>query len=118
LALDVGLPLLLPGAAIAVGAAAVSSLRQPPDPNRLMLDQTGSMLLFHHGLPPALAMLGPAATLLVRAGLNREPSADPTAVAMSVALNVAIVAALIFGWVRHRDAISGALANPAREAAK
>jgi hypothetical protein len=103
---------------VSVGAAAVSSLRQPPDPNRLMLDSTGSMLLFHHGLPPALAMLGPAATLLVHSGLKRDPSADPASVATSVAFNVAIVAALIFGWVRHREAISGALAGPARDAAK
>jgi hypothetical protein len=110
-AFAVGLPLALPAAALAVGGAAVSSLRQPPDPNRLMLDSTGSMLLFHHGFPPALAMLGPAAVLLVHSGLNREPSADPVSVAASAAMNVALVAALVFGWVRHRDAISGALAG-------
>jgi hypothetical protein len=110
--IDIGLPLLLPTAALAAGSAAVSSLRQPPDPNRLMLDSTGSMLLFHHGLPPALATLGPAASLLVRSGLERDPSADPAAVAMSAAFNIAMIAALVFGWVRHREAIAGALAGP------
>jgi hypothetical protein len=110
-ACKVGLPLLLPAAAVATGAAAVSSLRQPPDPNRLMLDSTGSMLLFHHGLPPALAVLGPASVLLVHSGLQHDPTADPVPVAVSAAFNIALVAALIFGWVRHRDAIAGALAG-------
>ena len=109
---DIGLPLVLPGAVLAVGAAAVSSLRQPPDPSRLMLDSSGTMLLFHHGLPPALATLAPAATLLVRSGLERDPGADPAAVAMSTALNLALVAALVLGWVRHREEIAKALAGP------
>jgi hypothetical protein len=111
LAFKVGLPLLPSGAAIAAGAAAVSSLRQPPDPNRLMLDSTGSMLLFHHGFPPALAMLGPASVLLVHSGLQHDPGTDPVPVAVSAAFNIALVAALVFGWVRHRDAIAAAFAG-------
>jgi hypothetical protein len=110
-AFQVGGPLVLPAGALAAGAAAVSSLRQPPDPNRLMLDSTGSMLLFHHGLPPALAMLGPAATLLVHSGLHRDPTANPASVALSAAFNIALVAGLVFGWVRHREAIATSMAG-------
>ena len=58
-------------------AAAVSTLRQPPDPTRLMMDSTGTVLLVHHAFPPLLAMVGPAATLLVKYNLDRQPDASP-----------------------------------------
>jgi hypothetical protein len=109
LALSVGLPLLAPSAVMAVGSAAVSTLRQPPDPARMMMDSTGTMMLFHHALPPVLATIGPASTLLVSLQLDREPSIDPTAAALNVAVNVAVVAALVLGWVRHRKALAGYL---------
>lgn len=111
LVFQVGLPLLLPGAAMAVGAAAVSTLRQPPDPTRLMMDSTGSMLLFHHAFPPALATLGPAALLLVRSSLDHQVNAQPVGAAMSAALNVSMVAFLVFGWVRHRKGLAGYMAG-------
>ena len=111
LVLEVGLPLVVPTAVMAAGAAAVSTLRQPPDPSRLMMDSTGTMLLFHHAFPPALAMLGPAATLLVQYNLDRQPTATPLGASISAALNVAMVAALVLGWVRHRQALASYLAG-------
>ena len=107
----VGLPLVAPTAVMAAGAAAVSTLRQPPDPSRLMMDSTGTMLLFHHAFPPALAMVGPAATLLVRYDLDRNPGGDPLGASISAALNVSMVAFLVLGWVRHRRAIGSYLAG-------
>ncbi|HUP84909.1 MAG TPA: DUF6297 family protein [Acidimicrobiales bacterium] len=111
LVFQVGLPLLLPSAAMAVGAAAVSTLRQPPDPTRLMMDSTGSMLMFHHAFPPALATLGPAALLLVKSTLDHRPGDDAVGASMSAAVNVAMVAFLVFGWVRHRKGLAGYLAG-------
>lgn len=111
LVLGVGLPLVIPAAAMAAGAAAVSTLRQPPDPNRLMMDSTGSMLLFHHAFPPALAMIGPAATLLVKYNLDRQPGTAPFVASLSAALNVSMVAFLVLGWVRHRRALASYLAG-------
>jgi hypothetical protein len=108
---QIGLPLLLPAAAMAAGAGAVSTLRQPPDPSRLMMDSTGTMLLFHHALPPALAMIGPAATLLVKNTLDHQPHASPAGASLSAAVNVAMIAILVLGWVRHREAIATYLAG-------
>ena len=108
---EIGLPLVGPTALMAAGAAAVSTLRQPPDPSRLMMDSTGTMLLFHHAFPPALAMVGPAATLLVRYDLDRNPGSDPLGAAISAAVNVSMVAFLVLGWVRHRRAIAAYLAG-------
>ena len=108
---ELGLPLLAPTAVMAAGAAAVSTLRQPPDPSRLMMDSTGTMLLFHHALPPALATDGPAATLLVRYNLERQPGASLLGASISAALNVSMVAFLVLGWVRHRHALASYLAG-------
>lgn len=108
---QIGLPLLLPAAAAATGAAAVSTLRRPPDPARLMMDSTGFGLLFHHALPPLIATVGPAASLLARAELNDSPGALPLAMAVSAAINVVFVAALVLGWVRHREGLGTFLAG-------
>ena len=107
----VGLPLVAPTAVMAAGAAAVSTLRQPPDPGRLMMDSTGTMLLFHHALPPAIAMVGPAATLLVQYNLERQAGASALGASVSAALNVVMVAFLVLGWVRHRQALASYLAG-------
>jgi hypothetical protein len=107
----VGLPLLLPGAAAATGAAAVSTLRRPLDPARLMMDSTGFGLLFHHALPPLIATVGPAASLLARAELNDSPGASALAMAVSAAINVVFVVALVLGWVRHREGLGSFLAG-------
>jgi len=111
LAVRAALPLVPPAAAVAAGAAAVSALRKPPDPARLMADASGMGLLFHHALPPALAMGGPAALLLVHSQLRHTPGADPSALAVNAAINVALLAVLIFGWVRQREAISAFFAG-------
>jgi hypothetical protein len=109
--LRIALPLVLPTAVMAVGAAAVSTLRQPPDPDRLLMDSTGTMLVFHHALPPALATIGPAASLLVRSSLERQADTDPLGASLGAAVNVAMVAVLVLGWVRHRKAIATYLAG-------
>jgi hypothetical protein len=111
LALRVGLPLVVPSAVMVAGAAAVSTLRQPPDPTTLMMDSTGTRLLLHHAFPPALAGIGPAAVLLVRWQLGRDASADAAPLAASAALNVSIIAMLLLGWVRHRQGLAGYLAG-------
>lgn len=111
LALQVGLPLVVPGAAVAAGAAAVSALRQPPDPTTLLMDSTGMRLLVHHAFPPALATLGPAATWLVRFQLGRGGETNVTSLALTAGLNLAIIAVLILGWVRQRDAMMGFFAG-------
>ena len=111
LTVKVGLPLVIPSAVMAAGAAAVSTIRQPPDPSRMLMDSTGTMLLFHHALPPALAMVGPGATLLVKHTLDGQPQADPLGASLSAAVNVAMVAVLVLGWVRHRRAIATYLAG-------
>lgn len=104
---SVGLPLLLPGALAAVGAAAVSSLRRPPDPAKLMMDSTGMALLFHHALPPLIATVGPAALLLTRAQLRSAPPGSPAlGFGVSGALNVVFVVVLVLGWVRHREGLA------------
>lgn len=108
---QVGLPLVVPTAVMAAGAAAVSTLRQPPDPTRMMMDSTGSMLLFHHALPPALAMIGPAATLLVKRTLDGQEGANAFGASFSAAVNVTMVAVLVLGWVRQRRAIAAYLAG-------
>lgn len=106
LVLRAGLPLLLPAAALATGAAAVSTLRRPPDPAKLMMDSTGMGLLFHHALPPIIATIGPAASLIVRFTLRNDPATSVAAAAVSAAVNVTFVVALTFGWVRHRDGLA------------
>jgi hypothetical protein len=106
LVLEVGGPLLVPSVLMAIAAAAVSTVRQPPDPSRMMLDSTGTMMLFHHAFPPALATGGPAIALFVHSSLERDATASATAVAFSAAVNVAIVATLVLGWVRHRRGIA------------
>lgn len=111
LALQVGLPLVLPGAAVAAGAAAVSALRHPPDPSTLLMDSTGMRLLAHHAFPPALATLGPAATWLVRFQSGRDAGANLTSLALTAALNLSIIAVLILGWVRHREAMKAFFAG-------
>lgn len=111
MALQVGLPLLLPGAAMAAGAAAVSTLRKPPDPSRLVADSTGMMVALYHGLPPALATLAPAALLVVRWQLGRSPGAAPAGLAASAALNVSLLAILVLGWVRHREGLGAYLSG-------
>ncbi|MEA3078241.1 MAG: hypothetical protein QOF60_3149 [Actinomycetota bacterium] len=111
LALKIGLPLAIPAAATAAGAAAVSALRAPPDPSRLMADSTGMGLLFHHALPPGLAIAAPAAVLLAHSQLKAEPGADPIAIAVSAAFNILLLAGLIFGWVRQREAVSAFFAG-------
>lgn len=108
---EIGLPLLVPTAVMAAGAAAVSTLRQPPDPSRMMMDSTGTMLLFHHAFPPVLAMAGPAATLLVRYNLDRQPDTSVLGASVGAALNVSMLTFLVLGWVRHRQAIAAYLAG-------
>ena len=107
----VGLPLLVPGAVAATGAAAVSTLRRPPDPAKLMMDSTGMGLLFHHALPPLIATLGPAAALLVRHELRQNPGAEAWGFAASAAINVVFVVALVLGWVRQREGLATFLAG-------
>lgn len=107
----VGLPLVVPSAAAATGAAAVSTLRRPPDPAKLMMDSTGMALLFHHALPPLIASIGPAAALLVRHELRQNPGADPWGFAFSAAVNVLFVVALVLGWVRQREGLATFLAG-------
>jgi hypothetical protein len=111
-----GLPLLLPGAAAATGAAAVSTLRRPPDPAKLMMDSTGMGMLFHHALPPLIASVGPAASLIVHFELRHDPTTPVLGAAISAAINVVFVATLAFGWVRHREGLGTFLAggNPDR----
>jgi hypothetical protein len=104
-----GLPLLLPAAALATGAAAVSTLRRPPDAAKLMMDSTGMGLLFHHALPPIIATIGPAASLIVRFELRNDPTTSVGAAAVSAAVNVLFVVALTFGWVRHREGLASFL---------
>ncbi len=107
--LSVGLPLLLPAAAAATGAAAVSTLRKPPDPTKLMMDSTGMGLLLHHALPPLIATLGPAATLLIHSQLNRKPGSALGGLSLGVAFNITFVIVLVFAWVRHREGLGGYL---------
>lgn len=109
---SVGLPMLVPGALAAVGSAAVSSLRRPPDPAKLMMDSTGMGLLFHHALPPLIATVGPAALLLAKSEL-RSAAADaaPLGYGVSAALNVVFVVILVLGWVRHREGVATFLAG-------
>lgn len=111
LAFAVGLPLVIPAGAAAAGAAAVSALRAPPDPARLMADSTGFLMVARHAWPPALATVAPAVTLLVRAGLESQPGAHPAGLAATAALNVGILVVLLFGWVRHREGIAGFVAG-------
>ncbi|MDQ3107255.1 MAG: hypothetical protein M3Q68_05555, partial [Actinomycetota bacterium] len=108
---SVGLPLLLPGSAGVVGAAAVSTLRKPPDPAKLMMDSTGMGLVFHHALPPLIATIGPAISLLVRYQLNEDPGAAVLGVSASAALNISFIVILVGGWVRHRQGLAGYLAG-------
>lgn len=102
----VGLPLLVPGAVAATGAAAVSTLRRPPDPAKLMMDSTGMGLLFHHALPPLIATLGPAAALLVRSEMRRSPDASAWGFSVSAAINIVFAVALVLGWVRQREGLA------------
>jgi len=111
LALHVGLPLAFPAGAVAAGAAAVSTLRQPPDAGRLMADSTGMALVFHHALPPALTMAAPGAAMLVRSQLRHTPHGQPAALAASAAINVVFLVVLVFAWVREREAIAGFFAG-------
>lgn len=111
LALEVGLPLVVPTGAAAAGAAAVNALRSPADPARLMADSTGFMMVVRHAWPPALATVAPAVTLLVHTGLESQPEADPAGLAATAALNVGILVILVFGWVRHREGIAGMMAG-------
>ena len=104
--LRVGLPLLLPGAVAATGAAGVSTLRRPPDPAKLMMDSTGMALLFHHALPPLIATLGPAAALLVRHEMRSAGASDPAPFAIGAAVNVVFVVVIVLGWVRQREAFA------------
>ncbi len=103
---SVGLPLLLPGAAAVVGAAAVSTLRLPPDPSTLMMDSTGTRMLFHHALPPLIATVGPALSLLVRYQIGKDPGASPVGAAISAAVNATFIVFLVGGWVRHRNGLA------------
>jgi hypothetical protein len=107
----VGLPLLVPGAVAAAGAAAVSTLRRPPDPAKLMMDSTGMGLLFHHALPPLIASLGPLAALLVRHEMRQSPGAEAWGFSISAAINLVFVVALVLGWVRHREGLATFLAG-------
>ncbi len=119
LALQVGLPILLPGAAIGAGAGAISLLRQPPDAATLMQrastetmpGSAGIGLVIHHSIAPAFASLGPAATLLVKAQMERDPGAAAVGFAATAGLNLSIIAMLVFGWVRHRKGLMGFLAG-------
>ena len=119
LALQVGLPVLLPGAALGAGAGAISLLRQPPDAATLMYRASTEMmpgsagigLVIHHAIAPAFAALGPAATLLVKAQMERNPTADPAGFAATAGLNLSIIAFLVYGWVRHRKGLVGFLAG-------
>ena len=108
----VGLPLLVPTAAAATAAAAVSTLRRAPDPARLMMDSTGVGLLFHHALPPLIASLGPLAMLLTRHELqNAAPGAPAAGYATSAAVNIVFVVVIVLGWVRHREGLADFLAG-------
>jgi len=102
----VGLPLLLPGAVAATAAAAVSTLRRPPDPAKLMMDSTGMGLLFHHALPPLIATLGPAAVLLVDYEMRSAGAAEPQGFAFGAAFNLALIVVVALGWVRQREAFA------------
>jgi hypothetical protein len=106
LVLQAGAPLLLPAAALATGSAAVSTLRRPPDAAKLMMDSTGMGLLFHHALPPIIATIGPAASLIVRSELRHDAATPVLGAAVSAAVNVLFVVALTFGWVRHREGLA------------
>ncbi len=105
LAVRVGPVLALPCAAAAVGAAAVSSVRNRLQPSVMLTDATGLMTLYYQGLPPALATAGPALALVARARVV-DHGAAPAAAAASSAIWVVVLAVLMFGWVHQRAAIN------------
>lgn len=97
----VGLPLAIPAAITAVGGAAVNSLRQPANPQTMMMDATGMVQVYRIGWPPFLSSVGPLMVLAVRSG---QPAG-------AAAVIVTAVGVLVLGWVRQREAIGGMFAG-------
>ena len=108
-ALRVGLPLVVPVALAAVASAAITTVRQPPNPERLIMDQTGLMMFQHQALPPLVATAGPALLLLARPGSDGS-AGEPLAMAFP-GVGLLLLVALVLGWVRHREGIAEAKAG-------
>ncbi|HET9443542.1 MAG TPA: hypothetical protein VFO65_09475, partial [Acidimicrobiales bacterium] len=107
LAVEAGLPLVVPAGAVAAGAAAVSELKGPPQPGLLSADATGLGFVLRQALPPLLATAGPAAALLlVREEIDNRPDVSVAVLGGNAAFTVALLLVMILGWVRHREGLA------------
>jgi hypothetical protein len=115
--LTYGLALLLPAAVASVAGAAVSVVSEPilDASTEAMIppEVAGPRALFRAAWPPAIATVG----MLPLVGAHRaELAGRPVEAALSSgSIAVLVVSVVVFGWVRFREEIHGALAMKQRE---